>query len=254
MGMKISICVPTYEMHGSGGAYLAVLFESINRQTYKDFEVIVSDHSQDDVVMSVCEKWGKEFEVRYYRNLEGRGNASININNAIRRADGDIIKPMHQDDFFYSARCLEAVVSALKNNPGTSWGICGYVHTDAGGERFFRYRIPFYNRNIIKGDNTIGAPAVMFYRKDGELFDEALIWMNDCELYYRLFIKHGGPIVMREPLIAIRLWGNQVTTSISKQKEEFEITHSLSKYGIPRRPIADFLYRFFNKARVYIKI
>jgi glycosyltransferase involved in cell wall biosynthesis len=252
--MKISICVPTYEMHGSGGIYLGALFDSIERQTYKDFEVIISDHSQDDGVMSICEEWTQKIQVRYYRNTEGRGNASININNAIRQARGEVIKPMHQDDFFYSDHCLASIAEALQKTPGSSWGVCGYMHTDAEGARFFRYRVPFYNRNIIKADNTIGAPAVLFYRNDGELFDEKLIWMNDCELYYRLFVRHGLPIVIKEPLIAIRLWGNQVTTSISKQKEEFEIAHSLSKYGIARRPIGDILYRLFNKARVCARI
>ena len=42
---KISIIIPTYEMHGVGVKYVKELLESIKLQTYTDFEVIIIDHS-----------------------------------------------------------------------------------------------------------------------------------------------------------------------------------------------------------------
>ena len=50
---QISICIPTYEYKGRGVEFLAELFDSIERQTFTDFDVVISDHSKDDVIQTV---------------------------------------------------------------------------------------------------------------------------------------------------------------------------------------------------------
>ena len=47
---QISICIPTYEYKGRGVEFLAELFDSIERQTFRDFDIVISDHSKDDVI------------------------------------------------------------------------------------------------------------------------------------------------------------------------------------------------------------
>ena len=46
--MRMSIAIPTYEVKGRGVEFLNDLFRTIEIQTFKDFEVVVSDHSKDD--------------------------------------------------------------------------------------------------------------------------------------------------------------------------------------------------------------
>ena len=43
--MRMSIAIPTYESKGRGVEFLDDLFRTIEIQTFKDFEVVVSDHS-----------------------------------------------------------------------------------------------------------------------------------------------------------------------------------------------------------------
>ena len=43
---EVSICIPCYEMKGNGVAYLNDLMNSITAQTFKDYEIIITDHSQ----------------------------------------------------------------------------------------------------------------------------------------------------------------------------------------------------------------
>ena len=50
---EFSIAIPTYEMKGMGAQYLQELFESINKQNVRDFEVCISDHSQNDDILDV---------------------------------------------------------------------------------------------------------------------------------------------------------------------------------------------------------
>ena len=46
--MRMSIAIPTYESKGRSVEFLDDLFRTIEIQTFKDFEVGVSDHSKDD--------------------------------------------------------------------------------------------------------------------------------------------------------------------------------------------------------------
>ena len=52
--MKMSIAIPCYEYNGRGVRYLSELFHSIQRQTLKDVEVVVSDQSNDDEIQDFC--------------------------------------------------------------------------------------------------------------------------------------------------------------------------------------------------------
>ena len=99
--MKISICIPTWEQHGYGEIFLQKLLNTITTQTNKNFNVIISDHSLTNEIADLVEKYKTFFEVIYIKNRNKRGNGPANTNSCIRRADGDIIKVMFQDDLFF---------------------------------------------------------------------------------------------------------------------------------------------------------
>jgi glycosyltransferase involved in cell wall biosynthesis len=231
---EFSICIPAYEMRGRGRQYLAELFRSIDDQTFRSFEVVVSDHSQDNELSSECEQWSSRWPLKYLRLAEGRGNASVNINNAVRHATGRILKPMHQDDFFHTPRALELISDALAGNPNATWGAVGFVHTESFEGVRYRYQVPYYGARMLEEGNTIGAPAVMFYKNGLDIFfDENLIWMNDAELYYRLHQLGGEPLVIPDTLVVIREWPEQVThTDATAGLRARELEYSAAKHRL----------------------
>jgi glycosyltransferase involved in cell wall biosynthesis len=159
-------------MHGKGTEFLEQLFESIRQQTFQDFEVIVSDHSQDGAVQEICTKWEHVFPITYLHFTEQRGNSSANINNALNAAKGEIIKPMHQDDFFFSPAALQELADAVSHNADVVWGASGFVHTDEKRSHFYRYQTPHSLPDAQLIRNTIGGPSVMFFRNHkGIVFD-----------------------------------------------------------------------------------
>ena len=99
--MRMSIAIPTWECHGRGGEFLDDLLRTIEIQSFKDFEVCISDHSENDDVLNICSQFEDKFKIHYSRNLEDRGNGPANTNAAMDLCTGDIIKIMFQDDFFY---------------------------------------------------------------------------------------------------------------------------------------------------------
>ncbi len=230
MSNKISVCIPTYEMHGKGVLYLDFIIQSLTQQTYKNFEVVISDHSKDDAIENYC-KTITNMPLKYLRNTEKRGCASANINNAVRHAEGDIIKPMFQDDFLCGIQSLEIINSVIENNP-FKWGAAGFCHVndvnDLKTDIPNTYQIPYWNNNLALGTNTIGCPSVIYYRNDVNkpYFDENIFWLMDTEFYHQLKLSLGDPGFISYILTAVRIWDNSVTYSIdeeTKRKEEIYV-------------------------------
>ena len=94
----ISIGIPTYEMSGYGVYYLNELLNSINIQTFNDFEVIISDHSIDSKIKNFIKSSNFNFKINYFENQIMRGNPSSNINKIIEESKGEYIKFIFQDD------------------------------------------------------------------------------------------------------------------------------------------------------------
>src|ERR1700722_12721578 len=112
MQYMVSICVPAYKRI----TFLKRLLESVSMQTYRDFEVIVTDDSPDDAVKELCTSYSRQFALSYYRNDQPLGTPE-NWNEAIRKAKGQWIKLMHDDDWFTDAHGLAHYVEAVNKNP-----------------------------------------------------------------------------------------------------------------------------------------
>ena len=56
MDKKISICIPTYEMGGYGVEYLNHSLNILSKQTYQDFEIVISDQSENNDIKDLCKK------------------------------------------------------------------------------------------------------------------------------------------------------------------------------------------------------
>ena len=85
--IKLSVCIPTYEMRGEAKKVLIRSFDMLKKQTFKDFEVVISDNSEDDVVKSLCASPEyKMLNINYFKNP--RKGLAQNSNEAIKNADG----------------------------------------------------------------------------------------------------------------------------------------------------------------------
>lgn len=228
--MKISIAIPCYEYGGKGGECLEYSFNKINEQTFRDFNVIISDHSKDDVVEEVCKKWKNKFEIKYIRNENDRGNASANINNTILNADGDWIKILCQDDYFLFDYSLEVLSKHLNNT--AFWLASGYVHTN-DRTNYYHYHFPQLNPNIYIV-NTIGTPSCIAIKNDNSLleFDTNLTYCYDCEYYYRLILEKGQPNLITDINIANFLWDESTSSGITQEVIDRENRYILEKHNL----------------------
>lgn len=219
----LSICIPTYEMKGMGTKFLKQSFDILNNQTFKDFNIIISDHSKDDYVEELCLEYKGKLNINYYRNNDKRGSSSANINNAIKKADGKLIKILFQDDFLYNEKSLEEIVNNF-NLDKDNWLVTACTHTK-DGINFFKPFYPKYNNLIRFGNNTISSPSVLTIKNNATLFfDEKLIWLMDCDYYQRYYNKFGPPRILNIINVVNRIGEHQVSNTlvnISTKIKEF---------------------------------
>ncbi|MFA6385848.1 MAG: glycosyltransferase [Candidatus Paceibacterota bacterium] len=206
----LSICIPTYEMSGQGHIFLEKSFKILIAQTFKDFNVIISDHSKDNLIEKLCQEYQNQLQISYYRNENERGSISANINYAIEKANGTLIKILFQDDFLFDENSLEEIREQFdlqKDN----WLITACIHTK-DGINFFRPFYPRYNKMIFLGKNTISSPSVLTIKNKNHLiFDKKLIWLMDCDYYYRCYNKFGNPKILNKINVVNRIGEHQVT-------------------------------------------
>jgi hypothetical protein len=229
--MKISICIPTWEQYGKGVGFLKNNFERILTQTYKNFNVIISDHSKNNDIELLCNFYSDKFEIKYFKNENLYGNGPANTNNTIINADGDIVKIIFQDDFLYQDNALELIVKEFENDE-CNWLVSGCNHTHDDGQTFSNFMVPHWNDKIVMGVNTISSPSVLSFRNNNPcLFDEELTMLMDCEMYYQLYIRYGLPKIISDYLITNRIHQHQISSLYNKDIWS-EINYIKNKYNL----------------------
>lgn len=226
----ISIIIATYEMKGNGKNFLTQAFESIKFQTYKNIEVVVSDHSINDEIKKVCLDYNKILNIKYIKNENNIGSSSANFNNGIKYSNGSIIKILMQDDFFYKNHAVSDIVNTFNYDPNIYWIANGCVY----GENLFSIKgkmIPFYTDDIHLGNNRIGSPSVISFKKSCEIFfDEKLIWMMDCDLYKNFYKKYGKPFILNDYLVFITQGPHQLTHLLDDARKKEEEMYIKNRY------------------------
>lgn len=214
----ISIVIPTYEMHGMGVEFLGELIDSILKQDYNDAEVIVSDDSSGDEIENLC----RSAFAQYHRNPGPKG-AAFNLNNAISKAKGDIIKPMFQDDRFLDPDCLTKIAAMTGQ-----WCVLTSAHTSDRGDHV-PYDAPEPSV-LATGVNTFGSPSAVAWKRNDLTFDTNLAWLFDCDFYARMLAQYGQPEFIPAKVL-IREWDGMATRTIADGGTRIqELSYIESKY------------------------
>ncbi len=229
MNSSISICIPTYEMKGKGVECLSYSFNILNNQSYKNFDVIISDNSKNDEIENLCKKWNDKLDIKYFRNQEKYG-MSQNTNFAIKKAKGDFIKILFQDDFLFGTQSLEIQLFHILSN-SNHWLVTACCHTK-DLVHFFNEHYPKYHDNIQYGENTISSPSVLMFKNKNIIeFDENLCWFMDVDYYKRLYDIFGLPSICNYITVVNRIHENQTSSIITKEIEEKERKYTTEKYS-----------------------
>lgn len=210
---KVAICIPCYNSINK----LKKLLDSIVTQTFKNFIVIITDDSENNLIKNLINEYF-QINIQYYKNNVRLG-ATCNTNQALSFAynlDIEYIKIMHHDDYFTSSFSLEKMVNALENNKNAS---IAFSSTYEVKKNIIYERIISDEQiDLIKEDcfnlvygNIIGAPSATIIRKNDLLLDEHLKWFVDIEWYIQIMNIYKNFVFINEPLISIGLSSTQLS-------------------------------------------
>ena len=207
---KISICCPVYTMKGNTAErFLVEYFSSLMYQSFRDFDIVISDQSKFDNLKNICDSFSHVLNIKYVKNTSNKRNAANNVNNAVKHARGEIIKLLYMDDFFVDQNALQKIAYAFDNNPEGKWFISGFTHCNEDRTEYFDTRKPWYGNKYVNGDNTTGNPSNYAVRNDCAVeMDDELLWIVDGEYFYRSYYYHGDPIMMDDILVCFREHGS----------------------------------------------
>lgn len=224
----ISICIPAYK----NASYLQRLLDSVAQQSFRNFEVVLTDDSPDTSVESLVAAYADKFPLHYHRNTPALGSPA-NWNKAIALAKGSWIKIMHDDDWFTDANSLQLFADAA----AVSRYDCifsGFTEVELESGKQHPFVISKIDAWMLRRNplylfrtNYIGHPSTTLIRnKQQQWFDERVKWVVDFECYIRLLRQCGGFYSIAQPLIAIGVGAAQITKE-SFRNPAVEIPESL---------------------------
>lgn len=197
---KLSIITCTYNSE----SHLPEALESIQNQTFRDFEHIINDSFSTDSTLQIIADYIEKNKDNYPIKLihsPARGVANA-LNNATQEATGEIIHYLHSDDYYYDEVSLEKVISYFDQNPDLVW-LTGNFLVEIKGKVVVFPQTHLLNMNletslscmnIISHENTfVKTQAVRDYGG----FDEAANYCVEYRLWLRL-IKDYQPLIVND--------------------------------------------------------
>lgn len=138
---KFSIIIPTYNRAG----YLDEAISSVLKQSYEDFEVIVSDNCSTDGTRAVVGEYLADPRIRYFRNDQNIGMVPNWHKAVFERSSGEWFIIMSDDDYFIDEHYLADLASALQASGIALACADGWLY-DVGSGLFERLALPFHDR------------------------------------------------------------------------------------------------------------
>ncbi|MGC4073217.1 MAG: glycosyltransferase family 2 protein [Nibricoccus sp.] len=234
----ISVLIPTYNY----GRFLPQAIESVLRQDFGDFELIISDDCSPDNTAEILAHYASR-DPRVRVQIHPRNLGMVpNWNWCIHQARGKYIKYLFGDDTFAHPSALSRLKNLLDENPGASLGASARLTLDESSNATGVWNdvgptglIPgakIAAECFLRSLNLPGEPSTVIFRREQALraFDPTLRQIVDLEMWLHLLMQ-GDFAYTSEPLCCFRIHGQQ-QTAVNRQNQVgvLEMTALLDRY------------------------
>jgi glycosyltransferase involved in cell wall biosynthesis len=245
---KISVIMASY----NHAAFVHQAIESVLAQSYKDFELVITDDGSSDGTAEVIRRVADP-RIRFHALAENQG-ACVAVNDAIARSQGEYIAVLNSDDYFLPGK-LERQAGFLDAHPeiGAVFGQPQFV--DENGRDFHNPNHSFVKafasenrprqewlRYFFYFQNCLCHPTAMVrkacYERVG-VFDPLLMQLPDLDLWVRL-CREFEIHILPEKLTGFRILNRESNVSApTKEKASrsaWETCSVLGHYGSLSEP------------------
>ena len=199
----VSIVIPVF----NGAAFLLEAMESIQKSTYRNFEVLLIDDGSSDMSKEVCRLLAEKYKnVRFFDFTKNKGLGRV-LNFALKHANGKYICRLNQDDNMLPHRLATQVAFLRKNETVVAVGSSIRLFDEHGNKQIVRF-LPTDEqiKQVWYIVSPFADPSVM-YRKDVALkaggYDQDYWPADDTHLWYRMGMK-GKLANIQKPVVNVR--------------------------------------------------
>lgn len=241
--VKFSITIPAYK-----GRFLYEAIESVLRQTYNNWELIIVDDCSPEGLDSIVKKFSDQ-RIRFYRNKKNCGAIDVvdNWNICLSYCRGDFVICMGDDDRL-PHNCLEDYVKLINKYPLLDvYHAWTHIIDENGTVNLSLYRRKEYESvyslisHRIKGDyQFIGdfCFRLSSLLECGGYYKLPLAWCSDDISSYRAAEKFG---IANTQTICFEYRVSTIT--ITKQVTNEIIDHKVKSFLIEKKWVEDLLKR-----------
>lgn len=201
----VSVIIPTYKR----SEFIERAIESVLKQTYQDFEIIVVDDNNPNTeyreeLEEKMKQYANNPKIRYIQHEKNKNGAAAR-NTGINIAKGEYITFLDDDDIFLPNR-LEILVEKLEKNQEYDAAYSSVIIIK--GHKIIGYTVANKSGNmkneLLLGTFSLGTGSNLFFRASAlraiNGFDESFKRHQDIEVMVRYFNRYNI-IAIDKPLV-----------------------------------------------------
>ncbi len=195
--LMISIVIPIYNQ----ADHLPNLLNSLERQTYDNYEIIVVNDGSTDGIIAVMEKFKRIFGNKLNYLEQKKQGSNIARNNGAKLAKGEYLI-FCDADIEMTPIMLAEMLNALKNNPQASFCYASFIW---GKKKFILWPYDAEKLKIMPYINI----ASLIRREHFPGFDETLKRFQDWDLWLTMLEQGHSGVWLNQILYRVNLGGKQ---------------------------------------------
>lgn len=206
----VSVITPTYNC----GQFIGETIESVQKQTYKNWEMIIVDDCSTDNTKEIVEEYiKKDGRIQYYC-LEQNSGAAVARTRAMQIADGEYMAFADSDDLWTEDK-LEKQLEFMKKG-SYAFSCTAYEQIDEDGKSLNKIIKTVsktdYNRLLL--DCPVGNSTVMYnVKKMGKFEVPNIRKRNDDALWLQMLKKEKYIMGMPDVLMKYRIRKNSISSN-----------------------------------------
>lgn len=219
--------------------------DSILKQTYCDWELIMCDDSSQDNTYKIAEKFSKKYEnIIVFQNERNMG-LNYTLNRCLEKANGKYIARMDGDDLSLSTR-LEKEVAFLEQHKEYAIVSTNMIYFDENGEWGKSSMLEFPQKyDLVKSTPFCHAPCMVrreaYEKVKGYSVDKKLLRVEDYHLWFKMYSEGYKGYNLQEALYKMR----DDREATKRRKYIYRVNEAYVKWLIVKKfglSISSFIY------------
>ena len=236
----VSVFMPVYNQE----FYVAAALESALKQTYKNYEIVISDDCSDDSTPIIVKQYADKFpeKIRFYK-LSNENLGTRHFELLLKKCKGDYVCMFSGDDIMYPEKIRRQMDDVLQ------FRLSFHGHSvdciDGLGGIFSEMGVPkdrIFSSNsnfIVNGVPVAGCSWLVKRSHAG--FDKSLSFLHDFDMVIRTLQNKRIGYVCSEKLGAYRVTENSWSRNLNLQSY-FRAYFNLTKAWIQSRMYSECLW------------